>query len=1244
MDPLTGGERGGVQPPPPADGAGSFFGLTWWTASNMALTLASIAIITGLLIAFTVHTDVWSGFSDNHVTSAEREQILGPIVAVDSLSAAGTESNLPVLSDVIVRGDLIIQTPSTTTVSRVNVTEVTQINGNMTSPRIGNGTVDIIEYITIIDDTCSPEDFSQLLSESEMLLLQIQTETPLFFVCPANLSAILVALQQNNSVTTLSHTARLEAAANASCNATSQQAQDRLNRLVIINVELDVTENQNNITRDELVTLNMVLDGLEASYPGLINATCSYNATLFINTQQTIDDQRTILNGTNDLLNIGTGISNNCAAVMANVTLAIDGYNSTLTSATVTFNTLNGTYTEYRQNLTLYENQHTLLRQELQANNASLLLLQNNYTQCLADTALLQSRLDALWQRYQMLRSTYTSQNMTYTELDVLFRTTYALLNATEGQCATAQAQLDALLTSINTLYAQYLTEYNAYQLTINSIIELQNNASLLEVRITVLELNVVWLFGNITDINGILDTINVTLISVADDVSNTTLTLDQVNNTLVTTDNAINVVENGVVVTNATLVTTADRTTNQTAEIIDHQIRIDALEAAGCPAATALTQVASDVFVAGQDMLAGTVARIDPIDGQVYPASGFFIKDAYLFGDHYAINTMTGQDEIQGTPRSAVDASDHFYSVYQVTGASAYVEIDGFNVTNSDIVVLKFSPIHEILWSARIGNLRQDANAPTLFIVNVEIDHVTNTVVIVGNYRARGTTTSATFINADGSDSGFELTGLNGLGGQAATVPFFGRLSATGVWLNAIIPDAGNIPFGCSVSSLARIPGAMMFVGSCLSQNNGVSVTFPGGIVLPVPRTVGSFATWGRFEVETFTFTYVRTLERVQPFPFLSTPTPALYCMSVWGDSGDSAFIMGGLSYYAQADPLYLGYNTTVPGESDTFIVPLSSSEQSFVMFFMRVDANSGGVVWITATDRRTNVVGVQQGDTTNSFPGVQPPDITVDHGDNPWFVFTVNENSPSGTGINITYQGHSFGDTRFLARGAFLVLRLSAIDGQFIDGQFIPIVGNAVGGQARMAGTFVTSGVGDLFLTLSFECQGPCVLEFDGVEYGTNWANLFDDHISSVFVKYNGIDVTAEAVYLDDYGDASIALDSHGNLWSFLSELREVPGDSRTLGFPPGLGIVKLGQHNIEPFGVVGHNVTIGDPVRVVFEGVITMPEPHGYPVATQLYNDEGALVDNVPYGSTKVATVISDTDILVQIHRPMINQRII
>jgi len=1263
LDPLTGDDLAGKQPPPPVDGAGSFFGLTWWTASNIALALVSIAIVTGLLIALTIHTDVWSGFSDNHVTSAEREQILGPTVAVDSLAIAGTGSSLPVLSDVVVHGDLIIENPSTTTVNHANITENTQINGKMTSPRIGNGTVDIIEYVTIIDDTCSPEDFAELLDEGEMFLLQIQTDTPLFFLCPANLSAILDVLQQSNNATTFNHTIRLERVANTSCNGTSQQAQNLLNRLVIVNVELDVTETQNNVTRDELEVINMVLDGLEASYPGLINATCSYNATLFTNTQQLVIDQRTILNGTNDLLDTGTVISGNCAAVMVNVTLAIDGYNTTLTNAIVTFNTLNGTYTEYRQNLTLYENQHTLLRQEFQANNASLQLLQNNYTQCLADTALLQSRLDALWQRYQTLRSIYTSQNLTYTELDTLFRDTYALFNATEAQCAAAQAQLDALLTSINTLYAQYLSEYNSYQLTINSITELQNNASSLAVRITVLELNVVWLFGNITNINGILDTINATLISVADDVTNTTLTLNQVNNTLVTTDNAITVVENGVITTNATLVTVAERTVNQTAEIVDHQIRIDALIAAGCPAVQNLIQVADNSLVAGANMTAGTVLRVDPTDGRLYPATGLYAKDAFMFD---STTTLQGR-EIQSTPRSAVDASDHFYSVYQIANSadpSDTFQINGFNVTRDNLAVVKFSPIHQVLWVAGISGIAGGPGDQILFINNIELNPTTNTLALVGIFHGDVTTSSVRFTNADGSDSGLSLTGVVGIN-STVYVPFFGQITATGVWRNVAVPtitqpavalaDDGILCTGTSITSTSAVGGKHVMVSGICSfgYTNTLPyiVEFPGGHVITKDTSVSPFrynaGYWGLLNLDTFLFSYVNELVVTLP-PSSSGGTTEI--TSIRRDSGDAVFaVFVARIAYSTSSPIAMvaTYNTTVPGASDTIVFP--TRQQNGVhhwVGFMKIDVYTGGVIWATVSNDTRARIRPDNAESAGgtAFIDTQHPDITVDHADNLWVVFDLEK--ATSDPLEITYQGTTFTTTTAFAFHevrAFVLFRLSAVDGQLIDGNIFPyvdITGSFVGLSFFMAGTFVTSGVGDIFLVLSFPGDiNDSGLVVDGVQYSPN-----GEQLASLILKFDGISATHEAIYFDDYADASIALDSHGNLWTFLNENAVVFGDSPTFGLPAGIGIVKLGQHNFEPFGVAGHNATVGQPLRVVFEGVITMPQPHGYPIATQLYNDEGALVDNVPYGSTKIATVISDTDILVQIHRPMINQQII
>ena len=1203
------------------------FNIWSWTGGLTAI--GAIFIILTLMILLTIHTGFWSELNENHLSDGEKDQILGPNIELSSIQSLNGVEPVNFVGDVRVEGDVILNGTDAGTndffaVSNFNTITILDEIFLPDSPGSENF-ISLTQELGNLESNCSNSEIEELLEDVTEFNDLVVTESVDIFECLEDSNSTVVSLQESNTVRTVNHTERLDNLNNGTCEAIVATA---INQTIILQNYTDDFSaiNTTNINTD--ATLQIIQDifaNITAQIPLLANASCVVNETVYNTTTSQLLDLRTLMdNNITNILNQAQNVSIQCSAISVNITLLLDAYNATLVGAQTTLNLHNSTYQQYLNNITGLIIQHSNLEITVNSNNITYNVFLEEFNNCTAQQAALQTELDDAWTRYNLLLNLFNQHQNTFTQLDILFNQTYTQFNASLAECETYtdEETYQALLNTTNTLLAQYQTDYATYVTNIQNAQNLLLNISNFDAAITILENNATVISVIVSSFSDDLDTINATLISTNALLANLTLILDNVNTTLILTDTILTSLESQVSLLNTTLTTLQTLVTAQNITVTDHDSRLTILEAVVCSEFESFNQVA-DVYTAGENVTIGDVVALNR-DGQVVKANNLYIKDAYVLDNQ----TFTA-DELGVVPKVTIDPSDHFYAIYHPSiGAGTTITLDGTTYDDTNNAIVKFSPVHDLLWVASTSYGGLAGGNSGLLITGQSLDPKTNTLIMVGLFDGDDED-GIDFINADGTTSDVTLSGFSpSVAGGPGIACVFMQLSSRGEWLRATMTTQNTnnqecYPYGQDVRDSKLYVSLTPFTGGI-----PVDIDFPGGITLSTVSSNTGYA-WGAFDIETFTFDYLQFIEA-------SGDTRRILAYDLELDSGNGAFVtfgwwgMGGV-----ATDLTLSF----PGVYTPLVNVTRSTDFTFddddtAIGLMRFELTTGDVYWATSTDGVEGDVNVFGLGGNATFLVGHFPDIGVDSFDRVYVSFSgTPENAafPSVTYNGVTSSGTA-GDDR-----AMFVMYVDGVDGSLLQIENYPyrFIG-PLGNDRFEAMEFVTTRHGDMFFAITFSDERLLI-------DGTNYTSV--GQTSSVIIKYNRGTLDPAYVYFDDYSELAYVVDSHGNLWSFLHENAAVVGDQNTFGISNGVGIVKLGQYELEPLGVVQVDASAGQQTRVVVMGEVEFDTPHGYFVGRYVYNKNGAIVQNVPtYGLTLMGMSLNKRKILVFMHRMGITQRIV
>jgi hypothetical protein len=740
---------------------------------------------------------------------------------------------------------------------------------------------------------------------------------------------------------------------------------------------------------------------------------------------------------------------------------------------------------------------------------------------------------------------------------------------------------------------------------------------------------------GALVGISDALQVIDTNLTTAGTAVNNTQVLLTQV-------DGIATALASTTTSINATLVALQTLTANQTARLADHELRIAALEAVPCQNVVVSNHVAGE-FTAGEDLTAGQVAALSR-GGEAVSAAGLYIKDAYQLSPE-----ALGEDEIFSIKTVPIDSSDHFYSVYQLNANSVSTfTVDGVTYNREYTVVVKYSPAHEVVWvaTARYPSVGRSAFiSPILSGLEVQsltLDENSNDLLMSAVYYGDDEDSQVDFFNADGRYSGFTTPRFSpAASGEEQRGACFALLTSSGEWKNIALTDHSGVTeiaeitvFG-AISLGNRKIFVTGFAYSVAISGATQTVLFPGGFSVTIRDSIRTAAYYGVFNLDTFQFEYVVAcrVDGLQDFFSLSpidvavdASAQSVFLLHMLRDRNDNLVPTVTITY-----PAVNGPNITLSLTGST------GSSDLNTLLLAKIDAATGGVFWVSASetesdnpsDIRSTVSGVN-GRFSNSDGS-----LVVDHYDRPWIAVQVVDNG-GASGVSFTWDGVTAASVSTAER-AFVLFRFEPSNGNVLSAETFDY--NYIGAQENRrfeATTFVIDSAGDLFLALRFNGEE---LTIDGTTYAT------PGQASTTIVKLRGHEapeIVVEYVYFDDYSELSFAIDSHDNIWAFLHENTPVVGDVDTFGIT-GIGIVKLGQLDIEPLGIVAADALQGQTARIVYSGEVEYVSPVAWGVGRNLYNNHGTLTPDNVYGKTRVAVVLNGEQLLVDAHRARITETV-
>lgn len=1205
-----------------------FYGVSI-TAFGLLLAAIALTAVTWGLLAHT-HADNYTDIMSNHLDDDDYDRLTGDTLEADLIRHPDDGDTIVFGGPVVVEGDITFNTTRAEIQAQV-VAETITVFEDIFIPDAPDSvtTRSLTETIVGLQEDCQLDDLADLRNETEAFRTQIVSERTDLVECLETNNETLVVLQQSNTVRTTNHTTRLDALSNSTCDAIIAQAVNQTTFLDNFAANLTVVNETNIRTDGKLTDLQGLLANITDIVPFLINASCVYNETTFNTTRQQLIDLRTLLNGTNELLANGTTAHMSCSAVLLNVTLRLDEYETLITNSTTTLDGLNATYVDVQANYTMQLARHVALEMNVTDNNVTLIAFETQYSGCLNDTDALQTRYSELLARYMTLLDEQTTQQGTLTNITNLFNETYTLFNAAADQCDSAQLLYDDLLASYTSLVAQYSANYTAILDVINRSQGITSNLTSLEIAISNLENNMTTYTTIQSSWSVDLDSTNATLIAIDSDITNTVASLDAANATLIDIDARLTALEALVVLQNATLLQLQELVGNQTTTLLDHDTRLDALEAFVCPPTpTILNQIAEN-YTAAVNITIGDVVSLNG-NGEVVLATNMYVKDAYQ------LDAATfGQDEIRGVNTVPIDSSDHFYSMYKLgTTSISSLTLDGRVYTRDNNMIVKFSPVHEILWVAYTQFTVVPVNnqyGPE--ILYIEYMPQRNSLFVAGAYVADDEDSQVEFFNADGRSSGLLTPRASPSGSGIQQRPtFWAELSASGEWLNVAMTEHTDL-----VNQVRTVVNGVTAYGNTAlvgffarSDGSDTTVTLPGGIVVDAlaSRAHGVF---GLFDLTTFNFTYVREI--------LAPPASdsGLITNDVVRNSADEAFV-----WFEWVDVNTAGTATisvaAVGGGTIVLEMPGANGVNPLrTLVIAKVDISTGDAYWARVSNATTDDIShTNLGGANNYF--FQPrAELVVDHFDRVWVALIYR-----GTGATVGLDAFTYdGVTQTFDpadQHAVLLLRINPRNGNVLDmnAYGYQVLGGMIENDRFEVTTFMTDDIGDPFLAVVFAGES---LVIEDTVYNC------PSQTCTAVLKYKADlppAINLQYVYFDDYSETAFTIDSHGNIWSFLHENVNLPGDVDSI-VTDGIGIVKLGQHDLEPFGVAAESVLAGQSVRVVHSGELIYPAPHGFASGQNLFNDHGALTSQDVYGKTRIGITASPDKLIVDMHRARITQQL-
>lgn len=1210
---------------------------------------AAAAILLGIvLVIVLMHTDGFSDVMTDHLSNSEYKQIAGSTIQVNSLNADDDPINRitfesPVVfegSVTVPQGPTILETTVTTDVMEVLDTLLVEIPTNgTTSVRVQT----LIERIEEVRGQCGFSESVDTVFETLAEFLEyITLEWTADRACLEAAEALLVELQGNNTASTTNHNLRLDALENGTCAVSNQITTDIF---VLQNLDANMTAlNVTIVSTDAtLEVIRALLDDIVLDFPALANVSCDFSHTMVNTTITTLQDLRVQLNGTQTSVNASAAASATCSATMLNITTALNTYETILDTNNATYFNLFELFAQTSGNLTALTVQHNVLDITASSNNVSLLLYTTEYAMCNSSLVVLQEDVDALWAQYNALNGSLSAQQTLYESYLNDFNVTYTLFNTSAPDCDAELELYNNLVTSFNALSLQYQTDYVNILAVIDDANAQLLNVTSLEAAIAALESNLTSINTTLSGLPAVVSAVNATLQQADANLGASELALNNTRTLLTQANTTASAIPPLVTALNGTIQALEALIANQTARLVDHEIRIADLEAFVCPIVPITESYIAGSYVAGENLTRGDVAALNSA-GEAVKARGLYIKNAYQVS-----STVIDEDALLTSSTVPIDSSDHFYASYQLRyNSTQSMVINGVSYNSTNVLVVKFSPAHEVLWVATMRYPDMGARSglglgsvPVLtgpHIIKMTLDEEANELFIVGTYYGDDEDSEVDLFNADQRYSGLSTPRLSPSASTETQIgTFFASISAAGEWRNIALTDHSSSTSGSAETIVTEALYAgnrkVIICGSgyqLYNADDGQPVIYPGGFAVQMFSRIRLVTYTGLFNLDTFEFEYVQVY---RPTVLLN----GTYLISGSGaidSSRDAAFI----SFFVQDRDTNGQVLVNVPAVSGpTIVLSMTGGNGVTVdaLVVLKIEIATGLAYWAQISDPTSDsLYDIRNQYATNNFWRV--PDrnaMSIDHYDRPWIALNArNRESPGG--VQFTYDGVT-APTDAASDAAFLVLRLSPRDGAVLDLEaFLYFNQGPVENERFETSSFVRDSTGYMFLALRFNGE---TLQINNASYAT------PGQASTTIVKMSGSSdstITVHYVYFDDYSNLAFAIDSHDNIWAFLHEGQAVAGDVDTFGVT-GTGIAQFGQLELEPLGLVAADQVQGQTASVVYSGPMAVTTPTFWGNGRNLFNDHGVLTPENVYGKPRVAVMRNLDNVIVNIHRSRITE---
>lgn len=1220
--------------------------LRGWCAAQTVIIALTLALSSLLLIWISIHTNTFDDLSSNHLSNSEYNQITSDTLRVSSLNAQDDPDNRIVFASPVVFEGAVTAASGPVAIRSVLNTEFVEVVSELLVEIPINGTTTVnvqtlIDRIEQVRGQCGTSGDAEALFDTlaeflEYIILEESTD----IACLEAAESLLVEMQEINTATTTNHTMRLDTLEAGNCSVSSEVATSTFE---LTNLDANMTALNITIVSTDvaLVDIRDILDGILLDLPSLENVTCVFNETTLNATVTTLQDFRTQLTDSQGFLNASETASATCSATMLTIVTVLDTYETALNSANATYANFFELFAGTSGNLSALQFQHTALQITVSNNNVTFGLYTTEFGVCSSTLAALQTQVDDLWSLYSSLVTTLNEQQTLYESYENQFNLTYTLFNSSARDCDAELQLYNDLLTSFNTLSLQYETDYLNILNVINDANAQLLNVTALEAALSALEANVTSMnitvsgFGSIISaVNTTLQQIDTNLIASEQLLNNTGVVLVQANTTAVSlaaTATAIN----------ATLQQLDALVTNQTARLAEHNARLQILEGFVCPTLTMANYVGEN-YIAAQNLTSGELVVLNSV-GQIVLASGLFIKHAFEVDS----NTFdTG--EIESAATVPIDSSDHFYASYRLQwDSSNTITINGVTYNNQHLLFVKYSPAHEILWVASMRyegvGLRNSfidsgfnpwpAQLSGPNIGHIELDQERNELFIVGQYLGDDEDTQVDLYNSDGRYSGLTTPRISPTAGTSTQIAtFFALLSSSGEWLNLALTDHSGVGPEQVWTRAAALkpasPGKMLVLVAGYAQfgtNTFRPVVYPGGFSVNYLNQFRLASAWGVFDLATFQFDY---LTDVRTSALITNSGFDIAACAV--DSSRRSAVLTGRLF----DANFNGVNSvSIPAVGGgSFVMNITSGGTGLrksVLVVFKIDLATGDAYWAQQSSDTANFL-LESFDDGYVWRYLIVS-AAMDHFDRFWLSIRVFTRGAEV--ISLTYNNATVTASPSTDR-AFYVLRISSRDGTLFDIRILELADSMANGPEFETSSFVRDSIGDVFLALRI---GSRNIQIDSTLYSNSLTG------GTVIVKFDGgnpTNIRTRFVYLNNFSELSFAIDSHDNIWAFHHQT--VPGSTGpdTFGIT-GFGIAKLGQATYEPLGIVAANVAQGQIATVVTSGVVPYTSPTIWGTGRNLYNDHGTLSPDNTYGRTRIALVLNQEQIIVDMHRERITE---